>query len=205
MNAKRLIVFTVFALILMGFFVWITGVFINDAARKRRLWREKAQDVTDAVEYVNSRQYDIMVYGENWDGPKELRVRKIYNFDPDSLIGTDPDFVHYGHILIINDITGTAPMDADKWKKVHDLLTHEGYVVVYFGAAQLPAMQEAGFFFDVYSETTRSVILWNNGLSYEIGFADNTLILPEVVRQSLTPSRLPSFVMVMKMVEKHYF
>ena len=205
MNAKRLIVFTVFALILMGFFIWIIGAFVNDAARKRRLWREKAQDVTVAVEYVNSRQYDIMVYGENFDGPKDLRVRKIYNFDQESLIGTDPDFEHFGHVLIINDITGTAPMDAEKWNKVHDLMTHDSYVIVYFGSAQLPAMQDAGFFFDVYSDTTKSVILWNKGVDYEVGFADNPSILPEVVLQSLTPSRIPSFVMVMKMVEKHYF
>ncbi len=205
MNAKRLIVFTVFTLILIAFFVWIIGVFINDASRKRRLWREKAQDVTAAVEYVNSRQYDIMVYGENFDGPKDLITRKIHNLEQDSLVGPDPDFVHYGHVLIINDITGTAPMTEEMWGKVHDLLTLDDYIVIYFGSAKLPQMQEAGFFFDVYSDTTRSIILWNRGASYDLGFADNPSILPDVVLQSLTPGRIPSFVMVMKMVEKHYF
>ena len=57
MNAKRLIVTLVFAAILIGFFIWIIGVFIDDAARKKRIWREEAQKVTDASEYINSKNY----------------------------------------------------------------------------------------------------------------------------------------------------
>lgn len=205
MNAKRLIVFTVFALILMGFFIWITGVFINDAARKKRLWSEKAQLVTDAVEYVNSRKYDIMVYGEPMDGPKDLRMRKIDDLEQQSLAGPDDNLDHVGHVLIVNDPNGAAPMTPEKWTQLHNLLTYNDYIIIYFGTAQLPEMQKSGFFFDVYSDTTRSVICWNRGADHEVGFADDPLILPEVVRESLTADRIPSFVMVMKMVEKHYF
>ena len=50
MNAKRLIVTLVFAAILIGFFIWIIGVFIDDAARKKRIWREEAQKVNPSLQ-----------------------------------------------------------------------------------------------------------------------------------------------------------
>ena len=64
MNAKRLIVTMVFTVILIVFFCWIIGVGIQDLGRKNRIWREQAQKVTDAIEYINGARVDVMYYGE---------------------------------------------------------------------------------------------------------------------------------------------
>ena len=76
--------------------------------------------------------------------------------------------------------------------------------MVYLGNAQLPAMQETGFFFDVYPKSTNSLIAWNGGLNYEVGFADNSSLIPGVVLESLSSDRIPSFAMVMKMARNNY-
>ncbi|MBR3058084.1 MAG: hypothetical protein IKG93_08995 [Clostridiales bacterium] len=204
MNAKRFIVIMLFFIILTAFFIWIVGVSINDASRKKRLWREKAQEVTDAVEKINAKKYDIMVYGDVWNGPKDLIARQIMTFEQDDLIGPDPNFEHVGHMLIINDLSGKNELSLDTWRRIHDLLQYDNYVVVYLGNAQLPAMQETGFFFDVYPKSTNSLVAWNGGLNYEVGFADNSSLIPGVVLESLSSDRIPSFAMVMKMARNNY-
>ena len=204
MNAKRLIVTMVFAIILIGFFIWIIGVFIDDAGRKNRIWREQSQKVTDAINYIDAQNYDIMYYGEDLKGPKAFTPRHIYNFEPDSLQGPDGLPEHVGHVIIINDITEKAPIEAEEWNHLRTLLQRENYVIIYLGSSQLKKMQDAGFFFDVYPEWTKSIIFWNSGKDMEIGFADDSSIVPEVVREGLTPEQTPVYTMIMKMQSNHY-
>ncbi len=204
MNAKRLIVTLVFIVILLGFTVWITDVFIQDAGRKNKIWREQSQKVTDAIDYVNSKQLDIMYYGEDLKAPESFRVRHIYNFNQDSLRGDENVPEHLGHMLIINDPAGKLKMTKEDWLEVLDLLKREAYVIVYLGSAQLPTMQKAGYFFDVYPDGTHSVIFWNYGRGQDIGFADDPLIIPEVVRETLASDQLPVYAMLLKMYEKQY-
>ena len=204
MNAKRLIVTMVFAIILIGFFIWIIGVFIDDAARKNRIWREQSQKVTDAMNYIDSKKYDVMFYGDELNAPKAFIARRINDFDPESLTGPDGLPEHVGHMIIINDINGNSPIEAGEWNRLHTLLLHENYVIIYLGSSQLKKMQDAGFFFDVYPESTRSVVFWDSGKGMEIGFADDASIVPEVVREGLTPEQLPVYTMLMKIQKDHY-
>ena len=204
MNAKRLIVTLVFTAILLGFVIWMVDVFIQDAARKNKIWREQSQKVTDAIDYINSKSYDIMYYGEDLKAPESLRVRHIYDFKNDSLQGDEHNPEHYGHMIIINDPNGTLKLNKDSWVELLDLLKYDAYVIVYLGSEQLPNMQKAGYFFDVYPEGTHSVIFWNYGRSKDIGFADDSLIIPEVVRETLTSDQLTVYAMIMQMQAKQY-
>ena len=204
MNAKRLIVTLVFIAILLGCIVWMTDVFIQDAGRKNKIWREQSQKVTDAITYINSRQLDVMYYGEDLKAPESFSVRHIYNFNQDSLRGDENVPEHLGHMLIINDPAGSLKMTKEDWLDVLHLLKHEAYVIVYLGSAQLKTMQDTGYFFDVYPEGTHSVVFWNYGKGQEIGFADDPMIIPEVVRETLTSDQLPVYAMLLQMHEKQY-
>ena len=204
MNAKRLIVTLVFVVILMGFILWMTDVFIQDAGRKNKIWREQSQKVTDAIDYIKGKQYDVMFYGEDLNGPKAFTPRHIYNFEYESINGEGDLPEHFGHVIIINDLSGKAPIDKEIWDKLHDLLIRENYVIIYLGSTQLPKMQKSGFFFDVYPEGTKSVAFWNFGRDMEIGFADDPSIVPEVVREPLTPEQCSVYAMIMKIYQKHY-
>lgn len=199
MHARRLIVTLVFAAILVGFFIWLTTVLVDDAVRKKRIWRQEAAKVTAAVDAVNAQKMDIMLFGTPVDAPQGLTCRRIYDLELESLAASDANFDHDGHVLILNDPLGELPMTEERWKQVYDLWRNDGYVIVYFGTAQLEAMQKAGFFFDEYPPETKSAIFWNYGNSHEIGFADDPSILPEVVREELAEERIPIFTMVMKM------
>ena len=204
MNAKRLIVTLVFATILIGFFIWIIGVFIDDAGRKNRIWREQSQQVYDAVDYINAQQFDIMYYGDALKAPESLTVRRIPNLDTTSIKSVDalPDFK--ARLIIINDPTGTAGLTVDDWKELLVRLKHENCSIIYLGTAELPDMQEAGYFFDVYPAGTASIIFWKNGTEYEVGFADDYTLIPEVVRETLTDAQLPVYGMIMKLGSGDY-
>lgn len=204
MDAKRLIVTLVFAIILIGFFIWIVGVSVDDAARKNRIWREQAQKVTDASNYVNSLPFDIMYYGEDLKGPESFEVRHIYGFDQENLIGPADVKPHEGHVIIINDLKGDVKLSSETWKDLYNLMINDGYEIVYLGHAHLKQVQEAGFFFDVYPETTNSVIFWNYGKCRHIGFADNPKVLPGVVRESLTPEQVTVYSMIMQFKNENY-
>ena len=204
MDAKRLIVTLVFATILIGFFVWIVGVALQDTGRKNRIWREQAEKVNAAVEYMNGEKIDMMYYGEELKAPEALRVRHIYNFEKDSLMGPEDNPPHDGHMIIINDPLGNLPLGNSDWLELYKLMKNDGYILVYLGSAQLPAMQEVGFFFDVYPQGTGSVVLWNSGRNIEVGFADDPSVIPEVVRETLTAEQLPVYAMIMKMQAKEY-
>ncbi|MBR5057068.1 MAG: hypothetical protein IKX04_00740, partial [Clostridiales bacterium] len=65
-------------------------------------------------------------------------------------------------------------------------------------------MQEAGLYFDVIPDTTKSVIYYNQGISKDFGFADDYTIIPEVVRQDLSSEQLPVYAMIMQMKAKEY-
>ncbi|MBR5937481.1 MAG: hypothetical protein IKZ90_04330 [Clostridiales bacterium] len=204
MDAKRLIVTLVFAIILIGFFIWIVGVSVDDAARKNRIWREQAQKVTDASNYVNSLPFDIMYYGEDLKGPESFEVRHIYGFDQENLIGPEDVKPHEGHVIIVNDLKGDVKLSSETWKDLYNLMINDGYEIVYLGHAHLKQVQEAGFFFDVYPETTNSVIFWNYGKCRHIGFADNPKVLPGVVRESLTPEQVTVYSMIMQFKNENY-
>ena len=204
MNAKRLIVTLVFTTILIGFFVWIIDVALSDAARKNRIWREQAQKVVDAVDYMNNARCDIMYYGEDLNGPQSLRVRHIYDFEQESLAAPAGTPEHDKHMIIVNDPNNNIPISKDQWLRLLDLIQHEGYVIVYLGAAQLPVMQEVGFFFDVYPASTHSIVFWDGGAQKDIGFADTYSRIPEVVAESLTSEQKPVYTMIVQMAEKKY-
>ena len=205
MNAKRLIVTLVFVAVLIGFMIWIFDVLVRDASRKNRIWREKAAIVTQAVEDVNSKQKDIMILGNPVDAPQGLRCRHIDDLYEESLACNDETFVHDGHVLIINDPDGEVPMNEERIAQIFELWKYQGYVIVYLGTARLPELQDAGFFFDEYPKSTSSVIFWNYGKNYELGFADDPSVIPEVVREQLEPNRVPLFTTVMKLsVNKEY-
>ncbi|MBP5492894.1 MAG: hypothetical protein J6Y08_08625 [Clostridiales bacterium] len=204
MNAKRLIVTFVFAIVLIGFFIWIISAAVDNLARNNRIWKEKAQDVTAAVETLNNKQYDIMYYGADIEAPQSLRARKIVDFETASLAGPEDNPEHVGHILILNDLAGDLPMTDEQWTKVQNLMRYDGYILIYFGSDKLPLMQEKGFFFDVYSRNTRSIIFWDNGRQCEPGFADNPFIIPEVVRQQSDETQLKIYAAIMKLSEGAY-
>ena len=204
MNAKRLIVTMVFTVILIVFFCWIIGVGIQDLGRKNRIWREQAQKVTDAIEYINGARVDVMYYGEDLKAPESFRARHIYNFEQESLLGPEDNPSHDGHVIIVNDPHNDVPLTKEDWDRLFKLMQHDGYVIMYLGSAQLPNMREAGFFFDVYPQGTASVVLWNSGVNKELGFADDVEVIPEVVRETLTPEQLPVYAMLMKTKEKGY-
>ncbi|MBO4689017.1 MAG: hypothetical protein J5636_10970 [Clostridiales bacterium] len=204
MNAKRLIVTMVFTVILIVFFCWIIGVGLQDLGRRNRIWREQAQKVTDAIAYVNDAKVDVMYYGEDLKAPDSFRVRHIYNFEQDSLLGPEDNPEHDSHMIIVHDPHDDVPISKEQWQELFKLMKNDGYIIVYIGAAQLPAMQEVGFFFDVYPQGTRSVILWNNGASKEIGFADDATVIPEVVRETLAAEQIPVYAMIMKFKEEAY-
>ncbi len=201
MNAKRLIMTLVFAAILIAFVVWITSAFIRDAGRKNRLWNEQAKLVTDAAESLNNKKIDIMVMGEDFNGPKNLSVRHINDLRFITLEGDETVPAHKYHIVIINDPNGTVNLTENDYKTLLKRAREDSFVVVYLGSAAIPQFQKNGFFFDSYSETARSAIFYNGGRSYEIGFADNTSVLPEVVREQIDPNRFPAMVMVMKLAQ----
>lgn len=206
MNAKRLIMTLVFAAILIGFVVWMTWVAIRDVGRKNRIWQEQAQKVTQAAEVLNDRKIDIMVYGDEWKGPKNLVCRMIYDLNDDTLIGDENVPEHNSHMIVINDQSGTADLSDTVMKRLLFFLKNDSYILVYLGSEQIPKFQEAGLFFDVYPSYTKSLIFWNKGASYEIGFADDPMLLPEVVREQIDRSRFPALMMVMKMAQnKRYF
>lgn len=204
MNAKRLIVTLVFATILIGFFIWIIGVFIDDAARKNRLWKEEAQKVTDASEYINSKNYDVMYFGEELNAPQSFKVRRIYSFSPDEFIAPEEDGPKDGHIVIVNDPNGNLPLEKEDWNYMLGRMKYYDYVIIYLGSAELKDMQEAGLYFDVIPDTTKSVIFYNQGISKDFGFADDYTVIPEVVRQDLTDEQLPVYAMIMQMKAKEY-
>lgn len=205
MNAKRLIVTMVFATILIGFFIWIIGVFIDDAGRKNRIWREQSGKVNAAIEYIKAENYDIMYYGEDLNGPKAFTPRHIYNFDYDSITGEgEAPEGHVGHVIILNDLNADLRIEKEDWFRLLTLLRYENYVIVYLGSDKLPEMQKEGFFFDVYPETTNSIVFWNSGREKEIGFADDPTVIPEVVREGLTQQQCTVYAMIMKMQSHHY-
>ena len=158
MNAKRLIVTLVFAAILIGFFIWIIGVFIDDAARKKRIWREEAQKVTDASEYINSKNYDVMYFGEDLNAPQSFNARRIYSFSPDEFILAEDEGVKDGHIVIVNDPIGNLPLEKEDWNYMLGRMKYYDYILIYLGTSELKDMQEAGLYFDVIPDTTKSVI-----------------------------------------------
>ena len=47
-------------------------------------------------------------------------------------------------------------------------------------------------------------MFWDSGKGMEIGFADDASIVPEVVREGLTPEQLPVYTMIMKIQKDHY-
>ena len=75
---------------------------------------------------------------------------------------------------------------------------------MYLGSDKRPEMQKEGFFFDVYPETTNSIVFWNSGREKEIGFADDPTVIPEVVREGLTQQQCTVYAMIMKMQSHHY-
>ena len=204
MNAKRLIVTLVFAAILIGFFIWIIGVFIDDAARKKRIWREEAQKVTNASEYINSKTYDVMYFGEDLNAPQSLNARRIYSFSPDEFILAEDEGVKDGHIVIVNDPSGNLPLEKEDWNYMLGRMKYYDYILIYLGTSELKDMQEAGLYFDVIPDTTKSVIFYNKGISKDFGFADDYTVIPEVVRQDLTSEQLPVYAMIMQMKAKEY-
>ncbi|MBR5974630.1 MAG: hypothetical protein IK020_05540 [Clostridiales bacterium] len=204
MNAKRLIVTMVFAVILIVFFCWIIGVGLQDLGRKNRIWREQAQKVTDAITYINDAKVDVMYYGEDLKAPESFRVRHIYDFEQESLLGPEDNPEHDKHMIIVHDPHDNIPIRKEQWEQLFKLMKNNGYIIIYLGAAQLPVMQEVGFFFDVYPKGTRSVALWNKGDSKEIGFADDATVIPEVVRETLTAEQLPVYAMIMKTRAEEY-
>lgn len=206
MNAKRLTMTLVFAAILIGFVVWMTWVAVRDVGRKNRIWREQAQKVTQAADFVNDRKVDIMVYGDEWKGPKNLVCRMIYDLNDGTLIGDESVPEHNSHMIVINDQSGTVDLSETVMKRLLYYLKNDSYILVYLGSAQIQKFQDAGLFFDVYPPYTKSLIFWNRGASYEIGFADDPTLLPEVVREQVERSRFPALMMVMKMAQnKRYF
>ncbi|MBO4651018.1 MAG: hypothetical protein J5653_07495 [Clostridiales bacterium] len=204
MNAKRLIVTLVFSAILIGFFIWIVGAFIDDAARKNRIWREQAQKVTDASEYINGKNYDVMYFGEDLNAPQSFKVRRIYSLSPDEFILAEDEGVKDGHIVIINDPNGNLPLEKEDWNYMLGRMKYYDYILIYLGSAELKDMQEAGLYFDVIPDTTKSVIFYNRGASKDFGFADDYTIIPEVVREDLKPEQLPVYAMIMKIQAQGY-
>ena len=150
MNAKRLIVTLVFAAILIGFFIWIIGVFIDDAARKKRIWREEAQKVTDASEYINSKNYDVMYFGEDLNAPQSFNARRIYSFSPDEFILAEDEGVKDGHIVIVNDPSGNLPLEKEDWNYMLGRMKYYDYILIYLGNAELKDMQEPQREYTVY-------------------------------------------------------
>lgn len=205
MNAKRLIVTLTFTAILMAFFIWMTSAFLNDAARKNRIWKEEAQKVTDAIDYIDSRNYDIMFYGESLPGPSTFVARHVFNLQEEFMYPPEEYASCAGKVLIINDPKGELAMTQDQLRIVFRMMTEDNYVVVYLGSALLEPMQKMGFFFKSYAPSTRSVILWNSGADYEFGFADQANIVPEVVRQGLTDEQKSIYTMIMKIASEKYF
>ncbi len=205
MNAKRLTVTLLFTAILMGFFIWMTSALVNDAARKNRIWNEESKKVTEAIEYIQSRNYDIMFYGESLNGPSAFTTRHVYDLEEELYNPPPVDESCMGRMLIIADQKGDVPLTQEQWKTVYELMTRKNYLVAYLGSAQLETMQKSGFFFKSYSTTTRSVILWNGGADCELGFADNVKIVPEVVLETLTEEQKPIYTMIMKIASEKYF
>lgn len=204
MNAKRLIVTLVFATILIGFFIWIIGAFIDDAARKNRLWREEAQKVTDASEYVNSKNYDVMYFGADLNAPKSFKVRRIYSLASDSFITPEEEGVKNGHMVIVNDPDGDLSIEKEDWIYLLDQMKYNNYVVIYLGTEELKDIQEAGFYFNVIPDSTKSAIFYNRGKDKDIGFADDYTVIPEVIRKDLTPAQLPVYSMIMQLQAQRY-
>lgn len=205
MNAKRLTVTLLFTAILMGFFIWITSALVNDAARKNRIWKEESKKVTEAIEYIQSRHYDIMFYGESLKGPSAFTARHVYDLEDELMDPPSVDESCQGRMLIIADQLGNVPLTQDQWKTVFKLMTEEKYVIVYLGSAQLETIQKTGFFFKTYPTSTRSVILWNGGADCEFGFADNEKMVPEVVLANLSEEQKPIYTMIMKIASEKYF
>lgn len=205
MNAKRLIVTLVFATILIGFFIWIIGVFVDDAARKNRLWREESKKVTEASEYINSKNFNVMYYGEELRGPQSFHVRHIYSFSQDEFRTAEDEGVHDGDLVIVNDPSGNLPLEKEDWSYLLTQMKYYDYIIVYLGKAELKDIQEAGFYFEVIPESTSSVIFYDSGKSKDFGFADNYTVIPEVVRESLDPEQLPVYAMIMQLASGGYF
>lgn len=205
MGAKRLIVTLLFTAILMGFFIWMISAFVDDAARKNRIWKEKAAKVTEATDYIASRNYDIMYYGEDLKGPSAFDARHIYDFEQNSLKAPDDRMDCVGTVIIVNDPHGDIPMTYEQWKILFSLMRYQDYIIIYLGSSQLETIQKTGFFFDVYPENARSAIFWNKGSQYEVGFADDSRIVPEVVREKLTLEQTPVYTMILKIASEKYF
>ena len=103
-------------------------------------------------------------------------------------------------------IISTLELSDTNFRIIRQRLMKNADILVYLGSAMLPRFRDAGLFFDEYPATTKSAIFWNAGRSYELGFADNSSILPEVVREKIDPKRFPAMVMVMKLTQnKRYF
>ncbi len=181
-------------------FVVLDNFGVFDASRARTRENQK-QMVENAVAYINAKNYDIMYYGDDLDAPESFKVRRVYTFGQEELIGNEENRKCNGKMLIINDVSGTCLLTVSQWEQISDLRDESGFIIVYLGNAAFDSMRAAGLIGanpissnSIVFSKDRSGVSWSQS-----GIADDDSFLPETVRSGLTNEQLPVYRLIMNL------
>lgn len=154
----------------------------------------------DYTQKVNDHNYDIMFYMTMPNGPDNLQARTVYSLDPQVL--STPGVNYNGHLLILNDISGTLFLSESDLDAIHVLLTDYGCRVIYLGTNQFQQLYQADIISSVPPEGAASVMVWydHSGVrSTRSGIADDPAKLMPLVEQEIRPDQVPVFTLIMEL------
>ena len=166
------------------------------------------QMVADAVDEVNSKNLNIICYGEELKAPDGLKYTMIYSLTAESINTAISGASWKKAVLLINDPNGHALVSDGAWKTVSDTIKNNDIIFIYLGTAKLKNMANANIISSGDIKDIKSVIIWkkNGGVNMEPGFCDSITLIPEMIKDEITKDQWPIYSAVMKLSdESKYF
>ena len=152
----------------------------------------------EACDKLNDRNVDIMVFGDDFMPPANLKYRRVYGLDDSSLDYGRNRSASY-RMLVINDPKGELNIPEDNWALIAEKMKANNFYLVILSPNKFGIMQAFGIISSPPTHGTKSMIIWNSGRNREPGFADNPELVPYYVEEDLQPEQIPGYTMIMEL------
>lgn len=192
-------------LIFGGYLFALDHGWIHD---KEKILKNQYQQVADAADFINSKNFDIMYFGADLDAPANFKVRKIYSFEEGEIYGENSIRSAARKMIIFNDPQGNVILTYDQLLQIDDLIRKRDVVFIYLGEKKIPDFQSVGLaggttYNAIHEGTIKSFIAYTRGDDKHLedcpGFADSCELVPILVTRDLR-SKNPDAEMVYSVI-----
>ncbi|SCW42726.1 hypothetical protein SAMN02910456_01050 [Ruminococcaceae bacterium YRB3002] len=188
--------------------VLLVGIFIffdqkSNSEMSGKVLENQSKIVADAADAINAKNYDIMVFGEDIQGPANLKTRRVNGFKHEAICGSlAPQGVN-GRMIIYNDPHGIAGIDEDQLNDLVDRIKNDNVTFIYIGKTKFNMFKNAGIASG--AEGAESYIVFNNGKEYINGIAEDGDLMPKNLEMTLTKEQRSVYTVIINLTQSKVY